>query len=46
MTQDQESIEQAPVQQPGKRLISHTTLVAAIVVLAAVAMLIIWSNLR
>jgi|GEM_PF-6479262 len=48
MTQEQESMEQAPessMQQPGKRLISHTTLVAAIVVLAAVAMLIIWANL-
>lgn len=45
MTQEPESIEQNAAPQTSKRLISHSTLVAAIVVLAAVAMLIIWSNL-
>jgi hypothetical protein len=44
---EENPIEEAPQtdpSQPGKPLISHTTLIAAIVVLAAVALIIILVN--
>jgi hypothetical protein len=49
MTDQENKIEEAPQAGPaqvGKKWFSHTTLIAALVVLAAVAMIIIWANIR
>jgi len=47
MTGQESNFEEAPQTDPaqtGKRVISRTTLICALVVLAAVAMIIIWAN--
>jgi hypothetical protein len=49
VTDQENKVEEAPQTGPtqvGKKWFSHTTIIAALVVLAAVAMILIWANVR